>query len=143
MNELLVILLQQQAQEGGSAWSGMIMILAMIVIFYFFMIRPQSKRQKEEKKAREAMQKGDKVITAGGIHGRIKEIKDNVIMMEVAPGVVIKINKTSVFADQSASQAPAKQNNVKAQKKEDASKDSVTSDAAADLDVAAGKVAKK
>ena len=75
----------------------MIMIIAMIVIFYFFMIRPQSKKQKEIKKAREAMQKGDNVVTAGGIHGKIKEIQDNTILMEVAPGVSLKVDKASVF----------------------------------------------
>ena len=139
MNELLFILLQQN-QEGGSAWSGMIMILAMIVIFYFFMIRPQNKKQKELKKAREAMKKGDKVITAGGIHGRIKDIKDTVILMEVAQGVVIKIDKTSVFADLSA---PVKQESGKTAKKEEADKEEVAAEAAADLEVAAGKVAKK
>lgn len=95
MKELLTILLQQE--QGGGAWSGMIMILAMIVIFYFFMIRPQSKKQKELRKAREAMKSGDKVVTAGGIHGRIKEIKDNIVMLDVAQGVTIKIDKNSVF----------------------------------------------
>lgn len=77
----------------------MIMIIAMIVIFYFFMIRPQSKKQKEIKKAREAMQKGDNVVTAGGIHGRIKEISDNTLLVEVAPGVSIKVDKASVFPE--------------------------------------------
>lgn len=75
----------------------MIMIIAMIVIFYFFMIRPQSKKQKEIKKAREAMQKGDNVVTAGGIHGRIKEISDSTILIEVAQGVCLKVDKASVF----------------------------------------------
>ena len=142
MNELLFILLQQQGEEGGSAWSGMIMILAMIVIFYFFMIRPQSKKQKELKKAREAMKKGDKVVSAGGIHGRIKEISDNTILMEIAQGVVIKIDKASVFADASA-QTNAKQESQKPSKKSEANMQEVSDQAAADLDVAAGKVAKK
>ena len=70
---LNTILLQAQS---GSNISGLIMIVAMIVIFYFFMIRPQSKKQKEIKKAREAMTNGDKVVTAGGIHGTIREIKE-------------------------------------------------------------------
>lgn len=93
---LLSILLQAQQ---GSGWSGMLMIVAMIVIFYFFMIRPQSKKQKEIKKAREAMQKGDKVITAGGIYGTIKGFNDadGSMMMEIAPGVSIKISKDQVF----------------------------------------------
>ncbi len=96
MNQLNTLLLQAQAGQGSS-WSGMLMIVAMIVIFYFFMIRPQSKKQKELKKQREAMQSGDKVVTAGGIHGRIKELKENVIMMEVASGVTIKVDRNSVY----------------------------------------------
>lgn len=95
MGNLAVILLQAQQQGGG--WSGMIMILAMIVIFYFFMIRPQSKKQKEIKKAREAMKAGDRVVTAGGIHGKVRDIKDNTIDMEIAPNVSIKVDKASVF----------------------------------------------
>lgn len=95
MNSLNAILLQSESAGGG--FSGMIMIIAMIVIFYFFMIRPQSKKQKEIKRAREAMQKGDSVVTAGGIHGKIKEISENTILMEVAPGVSLKVDKASVF----------------------------------------------
>ena len=96
MNTLNSMILLQSESAGGG-FSGMIMIIAMIVIFYFFMIRPQSKKQKEIKKAREAMQKGDNVVTAGGIHGKIKEITDNTILMEVAPGVSLKVDKASVF----------------------------------------------
>lgn len=141
MNELLLILLDQQTeQSGGSAWSGMVMIVAMIVIFYFFMIRPQNKKQKELKKARESMKKGDKIVSAGGIHGRIKELKDNVVMMEVAPGVVIKIDKASVFADPTPASAPSKESKNDA-KKEDREK--VVEDAGADLEEAAGKVSGK
>ena len=86
-----------QAEGGGGGLSGMIMIIAMVVIFYFFMIRPQSQKQKEIKKAREAMQSGDKVVTAGGIHGKIKEVSDNIIYLEIAQGVTIKVDKASVF----------------------------------------------
>lgn len=95
MDTNTMILLQSESAGGG--FSGMIMIIAMIVIFYFFMIRPQSKKQKEIKKAREAMQKGDKVVTAGGIHGKIKDISEDYIIMEVAPGVSLKVDKASVF----------------------------------------------
>lgn len=95
MNILNSILLQANASGGG--YSGLLMIVAMIVIFYFFMIRPQSKKQKELKRQREAMQNGDKVVTAGGIHGRIKEIKENTLLIEVAPGVSIKVDRASVY----------------------------------------------
>lgn len=94
---LNTILLQDQAAGGG--YTGIIMIVAMVVIFYFFMIRPQNKKQKEIRKAREAMQKGDKVITAGGVYGRIKEVNETTFMVEIAPNVVIKIEKTSVYGD--------------------------------------------
>lgn len=97
MNTLNLILLEGQAQ--GSGWSGMLMIVAMIAIFYFVMIRPQSKKQKEIKRQRESMQNGDKVVTAGGIHGKIKEIKDEVVMIEVAPQITIKVDKASVYPE--------------------------------------------
>lgn len=93
MNSIIL----QAASGGGSGLSGILMIVAMIVIFYFFMIRPQSKKQKEIKKAREAMKAGDRVVTAGGIHGKIKEIADATVMIEVALGTQIKVDKTSVF----------------------------------------------
>lgn len=90
------MLLQAEAPAGGGM-SGLLMIVAMIAIFYFFMIRPQSKKQKEIKKAREAMQTGDRVVTAGGIHGKIKEVNDTNFLLEVAPGVSIKVDKASVY----------------------------------------------
>ena len=62
------------------------------------MIRTQQKKQKDIAKAREAMQNGDKVITAGGIHGRIKEVRDNYFLLEISNGVTIKVDKASVFA---------------------------------------------
>lgn len=94
---LLTILLQVAA-EGGSQWSGILMMIAIVAIFYFFMIRPQQKKQKEIQKAREALKAGDKVITAGGIYGRIREIGDIYMMIEVANGVTIRVDKSSVFA---------------------------------------------
>lgn len=62
------------------------------------MIRPQTKRQKEIRKFREALSVGDKVVTAGGIYGKIKEIKDNIIVLEIADNVRIRIDKSSIYA---------------------------------------------
>jgi len=75
--ELLSILLQT-APAGGGKDNGMMMIMmvAVVAIFYFFFIRPQQKKQKEIKKQREAMKIGDKVITSGGIYGKIKDVND-------------------------------------------------------------------
>jgi len=70
----------------------------MLAIMYFLMIRPQQKKQKEIQNARNAMKNGDKVITAGGIHGRIKEISDTSILIEVADGIRIRVEKSSVYA---------------------------------------------
>lgn len=98
---MLSLILGQQA-AGGSGWSSMLMIVAIVVIFYFMMIRPQNKKQKELKRMRDAMTKGDKVVTAGGIHGRVREVKNNSVMIEVAPGVTLKVDKTSVFIDENS-----------------------------------------
>lgn len=105
---LNTILAQQQAQGGG--YTGILMIVAMVAIFYFFMIRPQNKKQKEIKKAREAMQKGDAVVTAGGIYGRIKEVKETTFIITIADGVNIKIEKTSVYAAPAPGETAAKEN---------------------------------
>ena len=94
MNLLSILL---QAPAGGSQWSGILMMVVIVAIFYFFMIRPQQKKQKEIRKAREAMKSGDKIVTAGGIYGRIKEVKDTCFIIEIASGVSIKIDKGSVY----------------------------------------------
>jgi preprotein translocase subunit YajC len=102
MSTLLFVVLQQP--QGGML--GMFLPLVLIVVvFYFFMIRPQMKRQKELTKFREALQKGDKVVTSGGIYGRIDEIKDNFIFLEVAPNVKLRVDKSVVLKDMS--DAPA------------------------------------
>lgn len=93
LNSILLV----AAQGNGGGWESLLMIGALIAIFYFFMIRPQSKKQKEIKKFRDALSVGDKVITAGGIYGKIKEIKDNTILLDIADNVRIKIDKGSVY----------------------------------------------
>lgn len=93
---LLSILLQATAQ--GNQWSGILMMIAIVVIFYFFMILPQQKKQKEVKKMREALKTGDKVVTAGGIYGKIKDVNDTTFTLEIAENVKIKVDKASVFA---------------------------------------------
>ena len=95
MNLLSILL---QAAADGSQWSGIVMMVVIVAIFYFFIIRPQQKKQKEIQKAREALKTGDKIITAGGIYGRIREIGDIYMMIEVANGVTIRVDKTSIFA---------------------------------------------
>ncbi len=93
---MLVVLLQATGQNPLSAFLPLLLI---IVVFYFFMIRPQMKRQKELKKFREALKKGDKVITSGGIYGRIAEIEDHTVLLEVDNNVKIRVDKAALLKD--------------------------------------------
>ena len=103
------IMLEANNTGGGSGLMQILMIVALFAIFYFLMIRPPSKQQKEIRKFREGLQNGDKVITAGGIYGRIKEIKENAIILEVADGVRIKVDKGSVYPSAADAEQPNKQ----------------------------------
>ena len=83
------------------------MMLLIFVVFYFFMIRPQTKKQKELQKQREAMKKGDKVVTAGGIYGEIKEVQETSLLITIAKDVTIKVDKGSVYVSaDDAQQSP-------------------------------------
>lgn len=107
---LLTLLLQEAVAPKASGYSSIIMMVALIAIFYFFMIRPQSKRQKEIRKFRESLTEGQKVITAGGIHGKVKNIKDNTVVVEIADNVRITVDKGSIYAStaDTANTTPAK-----------------------------------
>ncbi len=97
------ILLMMQPQEGAESnpLMSFLPLLLIIVVFYFFMIRPQVKRQKETRKFRESLQKGDKVVTTGGIYGKIAKIEETVIHLEIAKEVVIKVDKNGIVKDMS------------------------------------------
>ena len=84
----------QQAPAGsGSFW---IMIIAMIAVMYFFMWRPESKRRKQMENFRKGLKKGDKVITAGGIYGTVKEVHETSLLIEVDSNVTLRIDKNMV-----------------------------------------------
>lgn len=91
------ILLQAAGNADGAGMTSIIIIVAMIAIFYFFMIRPQQKRAKAIKKQREAMQKGDNVVTAGGIYGKIVEVRDDSFLIQVDSNVKIRVSRESVY----------------------------------------------
>ena len=90
-------ILLQAASGEGCGMTSLIMIVLLIVIFYFFMIRPQSQKQKKINQFRQGLQKGDKVMTAGGIYGKIREVKDKVVVLEITKGVDITIDINSVY----------------------------------------------
>jgi len=118
---LLTIMLQAEAgaTTGGSQWSFWVMMILIFVIMWLFMIRPQQKKQKELEKQRNAMKAGDKVVTAGGIHGKIEKVQDETMQIEIAKGVSIRIDKSSVFAEP----APAPKKDEKPAKKEEETKE--------------------
>ncbi|MFZ9943683.1 MAG: preprotein translocase subunit YajC [Bacteroidia bacterium] len=98
MNPFLLIVLQAQGAPGGGM-ANLVMILLIVVIFYFFMIRPQMKKAKLERQFKETLQKGDKVITIGGIHGKIVEIADTTFLLEVDSNVKVRLEKSAVSAE--------------------------------------------
>ena len=101
MNHLLSVLLMAPQQGGaeGGGYEQIIFLVLIIVVFYFFMIRPQMKKQKEIKKFREALQKGDKIVTTGGIYGKVNDIKEDVIIVEIAPNITVRVDKSSVVRE--------------------------------------------
>ena len=101
MLNLLNIVLMGQPQEGQSPYGSLLMLGAIVVVFYFFMMRPQMKRQKELKKFREELKKGDKIVTTGGIYGKIIELQETTIIMEVEGKSRLKIDKVAVIKDMS------------------------------------------
>ena len=88
----------QPAPSFIDQFGGMFLIGGIFVVFYFFMIRPQQKKQKEEVTFRTGLQKGQKVMTIGGIHGKITSVEDNVIYVEVDNGVKLKMDRGAVKA---------------------------------------------
>ncbi len=92
------------AQPGGTDPNPLMTFmpfLVIIVIFYFFLIRPQVKRQKELRVFRDSLAKGDKVVTTGGIYGKIVEIKDNAVIMQIDDNVNIRVDKMAIIKDMS------------------------------------------
>jgi len=99
-----IFLAAQQPQGGGMSF--IIMMVAIFAIMWFFMIRPQQKKQKEIRNFQNALQEGTKVVTGGGIYGTVRKIDlaTNVVDVEIAKGVTIRVDKGYVFADATAMQ---------------------------------------
>ncbi|MCZ2248872.1 MAG: preprotein translocase subunit YajC [Bacteroidia bacterium] len=92
-----------QGGEPQNPIMSFLPIILIIIVFYFFMIRPQMKKAKEQKKFRESLKKGDKVVTIGGLHGKIAEIADTTIILETESGIKLKFEKSAVSLDQTVS----------------------------------------
>jgi len=98
MKVLSILLEGTGGQPGGGGMGMLLMMVALFAIMYFFMIRPQQKKQKEVQKMREGLKVGDRVVTSGGIFGKIKEVEDSAFIVEIAEGVRVKVDKASIFA---------------------------------------------
>jgi len=96
-----IILMTQPEGQDANPLMSFLPLLLIVVVFYFFMIRPQMKRQKETRKFRESLSKGDKVVTTGGIYGKIVEVKETTIVLEIAKEVHIKVDKNGIIKDMS------------------------------------------
>lgn len=90
---------------GGGGISGFLPIIAMVAIFYFLIIRPQQKQQKKLTEMREAMKRGDSVVTSGGIHGVVTNIKGSVATVRIAEGVKVDVDKSALTVSESSSEA--------------------------------------
>ena len=100
------LFLAAQAAQGGSGLSMIRMMVAIFAILYFFMIRPQQKKQKEIQKFQNSLREGSSVVTGGGIYGTVKKIDlvANIVEVEIARGVVIRVDKGYIFKDMASSQ---------------------------------------
>ena len=102
MNIQSILLFAQPAAngaKGGSGYSMLFFLGLMILVFYFFMIRPQQKKQKQVQQFRENLKKGDKIVTIGGIHGKISDVQEGTFTIEIADNVKVTIEKAAVAID--------------------------------------------
>jgi preprotein translocase subunit YajC len=95
---ILLFMPPAEGQEGGGLMTFLPLIL-IVLVFYFFFIRPQMKKSKDQRKYREALKKGDKIITIGGIHGKIVEVQEKTFTIEVEGQNKLKVEKTAVAMD--------------------------------------------
>ena len=101
---ILTLVLQTQPAPQGAGWSMWSMLALIFVIMWFFMVRPQRKQQKELEKFRNALKKGDKVVTIGGIYGTVDEIKDRTVLIKVDGDTKLRVDKNSLVKDFSETQ---------------------------------------
>ncbi len=118
-------LLQAAGATSSQTLMSVVPFIAIIAIFYFFIIRPQNKKQKETQKMIDALKKGDKVVTIGGIHGTVSATKEKTVIVKVDEGVKIEFNRSAIAGVVTDAATPSK-----SEKKADAPKDSETAESA-------------
>ncbi len=98
-NLMFPLFLMADPNSGQNPFMSLLPLILIILVFYFFMIRPQMKKQKELRNFRQSLKVGDKIITTGGIYGKVNDIKDNIVVIEVEDKMRLKIDINSVFRD--------------------------------------------
>ncbi|MDT8401198.1 MAG: preprotein translocase subunit YajC [Bacteroidales bacterium] len=101
MSNLAFLYLMGPTPEGQNPLVTFLPLILVFGIFYFFMIRPQVRKQKELSNYRNTLKKGDKIITTGGIYGKVTDVKDNTVTVDVGDNVLLKIDKSAVLKDAS------------------------------------------
>jgi len=108
----------QGGSPGGELMSTLLMFGVIFLVFYFLLIRPQQKRQKEHQTMLEALKRGDEVVTAGGVHGKIRAVAAQTMRLEIAQGVVITIDKGQVGRKKTEAESAAKPDSEEKENKE-------------------------
>ena len=96
-----IFFLQITEVDDNSGILNIVFLVTIFVIFYFFMVRPQNKKRKELQNMRDTLKKGDSVVTIGGIHGKVAEVKDSTIVLSIDQNIKIKVDKSAVSMDES------------------------------------------
>jgi preprotein translocase subunit YajC len=104
----ILLQVQPEAASEGGGMQTIIMFGAIFLVFYLFMIRPQMKKQKEAKKFKESLVKGTKIVTIGGIHGKIVELQETIATIEIEGGTRMKIEKSAISKEFSAEEMDKK-----------------------------------
>ena len=100
MNKVFFLELSS-AENSSGGMINIIFLVAIFIIFYFFMVRPQNKKRKELQNLRDNLKKGDNVVTIGGIHGKVVEVKETTVLITVDASTKLKIDKSSISLDSS------------------------------------------
>ena len=91
-----IVFLQNTTQGDGNSMMSLVFMVGIFAVFYFLMIRPQQRRQKEQVKFRNSVRKGDRIITIGGIHGKITEVNKETVVLEIDKGVKITLERSAI-----------------------------------------------
>jgi len=113
-----------QGQGGGNPMSLIFMIIAIFAVMYFLMIRPQQRQKKQHQDMLSQVGKGDKVVTAGGVHGTITGVKDNTVIVKIADNVKVEVNRSSISQIVSSKSSKTTQPQAQAKKTEDKDEES-------------------